>query len=296
MTFCEYCRCEVKNITNHNKTKKHLLNVGEKVEEQSTSSTKDLNGPSMDVDEIIEKVKSESESENTDNEEDCGVSVYSVYDEEFLKDLENEAFDKPAPDVNPEDITKKIKQMRQENALKKEELKQRRLEEIERKKLMKASKMSEEVDEGEVETELLGKEKRIILKKIQLFKNCFKQELKNTRFKVSKHASVAELEQLLEEMQVIVNVNSVEEFAMDIIYGSLKVIEGASSFTRDFDITGLADTLKHNDQFVKLCKLMFIKYQTFEMIPPEYQILFIVLINAVIMAQMNKAKKLGQVA
>ena len=284
MKFCSYCNCHITNMTSHQRSKKHISNVenGENTKENITVSMK---GPTLNMDKLLEQATEEDNSDSDSVEE--SVANYSIYSENFIQELENDKFE--TTEEPSHDISKKIKQMRHENALKTEELRQRKLEEVERKKFLKSAVKEEE--EVEIETEILGKEKRVILKKIQLFKNCFKQELKNTKFKISKTASVQELEQILDEMQTIVSVNSVEDFCMDIIYNSLKIVECASSMTRDFDITGLSESLKSNEQFVKLCKLMFIKYQTFDAIPIEYQLLFIVIVNGVIVAQVNKAKK-----
>jgi hypothetical protein len=66
----------------------------------------------------------------------------------------------------------------------------------------------------------------------------------------------------------------------------MKVIEGASSYTR-YNISGLSDILRNNKQFHSLCKQLYIKYNTFARIDPEYQLLFLVATSAYICRQKN---------
>ena len=58
-------------------------------------------------------------------------------------------------------------------------------------------------------SEILGKEKHILLKKVSQYKSLFTEELKT--FKVKRNASEAELKSYLEEMQTLVEINTLDE-------------------------------------------------------------------------------------
>jgi hypothetical protein len=91
-------------------------------------------------------------------------------------------------------------------------------------------------------------------------------------------------------MEALVEVDSVESFMIDSLLQSVKMIEGISSRT-PADITGLADVLGKNPEFVKLTKLLFIKYGVFSRVPTEYQLIFIVATSTYLVMHQNKAKK-----
>ena len=80
-----------------------------------------------------------------------------------------------------------------------------------------------------------------------------------SKFKVKKNANLDELNQALEECRALIEINSVDNFIMDSILGSIKMIEG---FTVDtsYDITSLSIMLKMNPEFQKLAKLLFIRW------------------------------------
>jgi len=94
----------------------------------------------------------------------------------------------------------------------------------------------------------------------------------------------------LEEIEVLINLSSVDTFIMDSIFYCIKVVEGVSARTKNYNIQGLADILKDNEQFMKLCKQLYLKYNTFENVPPEYQLIMIVSTSAYICMQKNKHK------
>ena len=137
-------------------------------------------------------------------------------------------------------------------------------------------------------TEILGKEKRILLSKIQQYKNLFPDELK--KFKIKKNCSLQDLNLYLEEMETIVNTDSVEQFLTDSIIQCIKLTEGISSYTK-YDISGCADMLKGNKQFHTLCKQLYIKYKVFSNIPPEYSIVILVSTTAYMCRVKNARKK-----
>ena len=103
-------------------------------------------------------------------------------------------------------------------------------------------------------TELIGREKRLLLSKIQQYKNLFPEEL--SKFKIKKNCSTSDLQLYLSEMESIVDTSSVEQFLSDSIIQCIKLTEGISTYTR-YDITGCADVLKSNKQFHTLTKQMY---------------------------------------
>jgi len=136
-------------------------------------------------------------------------------------------------------------------------------------------------------SEILGKDKRILLTKIRQYKSLFPDSFKN--FKIKLNATTDELQAYLDEMDSIVECDSVEQFLLDSIMQCIKILEGVSSFTR-YDIQGLADLLKQNKQFHQLSKQLFIKYKVFSVIPPENQLIMLVATSAYICNQKNRRR------
>lgn len=136
-------------------------------------------------------------------------------------------------------------------------------------------------------TEILGREKRELLSKIQQYKSLFPEVFK--KFTIKKNATTEELKEYLDEMDVLVSTDSVEQFLTDSIMQSLKMIEGASSYTK-YDISGLTDLLKANKQFNTLMKQLYIKYKVFSQVPIEYQAILLVSTTAYICLMKNKKK------
>ena len=136
-------------------------------------------------------------------------------------------------------------------------------------------------------SEILGRDKRILLTKIRQYKSLFPETFKT--FKIKANANVQELQTYLDEMDSIVECDSVEQFLLDSILQSIKLIEGVSSYTK-YDIQGLADLLKANKQFNQLAKQLFIKYKVFNAVPPEFQLVMLVSTTAYICNCKNKRK------
>ncbi len=134
-------------------------------------------------------------------------------------------------------------------------------------------------------SEILGRDKRILLTKIRQYKSLFPDTFKT--FKIKANANVQELQTYLDEMDSIVECDSVEKFLLDSILQSIKLIEGVSSYTK-YDIQGLADLLKANKQFHQLIKKLFIKYKLFNAVPPEMQMVMLVSTTAYICNCKNK--------
>jgi len=132
------------------------------------------------------------------------------------------------------------------------------------------------------------KDKILLEHKIKQYIILFPNELKN--YKVKPNSSVVKLKEHLEEIEVLISLGSVDTFIMDSIFYCIKVVEGVSARTKNYNIQGLADILKQNDQFMKLCKQLYLKYNTFENVPPEYQLVMIVSTSAYVCIQKNKHK------
>ena len=137
-------------------------------------------------------------------------------------------------------------------------------------------------------TELIGREKRLLLAKIQQYKNLFPDEL--SKFKIKKNCSTTDLQLYLSEMESIVDTSSVEQFLSDSIIQCIKLTEGISTYTK-YDITGCADLLKSNKQFHTLTKQMYIKYKVFDKVPPEWQLTILIATTAYICKNKNAKKK-----
>ena len=194
----------------------------------------------------------------------------TIQDNDFLAELDNEHY-KEDPIVNVDDLFKNIRPQRTK---------------------VKREKKSQFEDENslfsEKGTEILGQERRVLLSKIQQYKNLFPDELK--KFKIKKNCSTHDLQLYLSEMEVIVNTDSVEQFLTDSIIQCIKLTEGISSYTK-YDISGCADMLKGNKQFHTLCKQLYIKYKVFSNVPPEWSIIILVSTTAYMCKVKNSRKK-----
>jgi len=222
-----------------------------------------------EVEETIEEHwTNKSKSRETTWEDD---TVSSIQDNDFLNELDNEHY-KENPLEKVDDLFKNIKPKRS----------------VKPKKEKKSQFEDDNSLFSEKGTEILGQERRVLLSKIQQYKNLFPDELK--KFKIKKNCSTQDLKLYLEEMEVIVNTDSVEQFLTDSIIQCIKLTEGVSSYTK-YDISGCADMLKANKQFHTLCKQLYIKYKVFSNIPPEWSIVILVATTAYICKNKNTRKK-----
>ena len=217
---------------------------------------------------IEEHWAKKSASRNATWDED---SVSTIQDNDFLNELDNEHF-KENPLENTDDLFKNIKPKRS----------------VKPKKEKKSEFEDDNSLFSERGTEILGQDRRVLLSKILQYKNLFPDELK--KFKIKKNCSTQDLKLYLEEMEVIVNTDSVEQFLTDSIIQCIKLTEGVSSYTK-YDISGCADMLKGNKQFHTLCKQLYIKYKVFSNIPAEYSIVILVATTAYICKNKNTRKK-----
>ena len=182
---------------------------------------------------------------------------------------------------------------------KKLEMKEQRQREKEMKKLEKsATPVSFNIEEepvmgietgddlfSEKGTEIIGQEKRTLLAKITSYKQLFKDELKG--FRVKKGASVEELKATIDEFESILNTSGVDQFLTDGVLSSLRVIEGVSANTQNYNVSGMTDMLKSNPHFHSLAKRLFLKYGAFSGTPVEMQAVFLVATTAFICRQKN---------
>ena len=125
--------------------------------------------------------------------------------------------------------------------------------------------------------------------------NAFLNDLNKTNYKEEDeqeepNCSVDDLQNALKECEVIVETNSLEVFLTDSILQCLKLVEGGSTLTR-FDITGLSDNLKKNEQFHKLCKQLYVKYSVFSKIPAEYSLMMVIATTAYACTIVNQRKR-----
>ena len=221
-------------------------------------------------------------------------------DDDFLADLNNVNFREPPTKEElkeKERIQKEIEKS-QQKAAKAEKKSRLDLDSIFKRakaqsvpKAPKPQKSQYEDDNSLFDdkgTELLGRDKRMLLSKIQQYKSLFPDEL--GKFKIKKNCSAEDLKLYLTEMESIVDTSSVEQFLTDSILQCIKMTEGLSSYTK-YDITGCADLLKANKQFHTLTKQMYIKYKVFNNVPPEYSLAVLVATTAYICKNKNTKKK-----
>ena len=239
--------------------------------------------------------------ENEDSENEYESEAIEE-DSDYLHDLNSDVF-KPTINTDKETVKQKRQEERemklvflQEARDQKREIRERKAIDLAETRLAKKqSKQNKKngVDDtdaddlcsGNAPTPILGKEKLLLLKKVAQYKSLFPQELKT--FKIKKNPTALELSLALEEMSVLVEVSSMDGFLMDSVFSCMKLIEGASSMTQH-DIRGCADMLKQNNEFHKLSKTLFIKYNVFSSVPPEFQLLLLVSTTGYMCSQKNR--------
>ena len=271
------CECGqsvlAKNLSRHKKSRAHSKHLGEEPKEKTKSE---------------ENIEIEIQ-EDDDGSEESNVSVVDYSDDDgndFLNEFSNDKFEQ-------EKTKDELADMKKETQLLKEKLKLDALKEKEAKKFKKEVHKETGEDDNDMfskeGSEILGLERRTLLKKVQQYKFLFPKELKG--FKVKKTATVDELKSYIIEMEAIVSLDGTEKFVLDGLYQAVAVVEGVSSMTQDWDISGLHLMLKNNMQFQQLAKMLFVKYNTFSKVAPEYQAVFIVLTSAYICKVGNSQRK-----
>jgi hypothetical protein len=217
-------------------------------------------------------------------------------DNDFLSELHKDNYNKAVEEeqINEESAKlekQKLKEREKEQKLKDKE-NEKLIKELEKKQKTVKAKVKKDDDTDSIfsdeGTKCLGKNRNILLKKVKQFKNLFPNELKT--FKIKTNATEQELKNYLEEMEILVELNNVDDFLTDSIIQCIKVIENTTAHTKKYNITGLADCLKSNPQFISLCKQLYIKYNTFSSVPPEYQMIFLVSTTAYVCRNKNMQK------
>jgi len=216
---------------------------------------------------------------------------------DFFSDLTNNNFPTKEENITiaiEEKKTKKEQQQEERQAQKAEQEQLKLIKQLEKEKLKQQKEVNKKGNTGNDEmfseqgTEILGKDRRIYLNKLSQYKELFPKELKG--FKIKKSASVEELKAYVDECENIVNTSNCDQFILDGIFNSIKVVEGVSANTKNYNISGLADLLKANAHFHSLAKQLFLKYGMFQSTPPEYQMLFLISTSVYIVRNKNLKK------
>jgi len=254
--------------------------------EQTEEAPKKRRGrPKKQIEDIDTEPERESEPEQQIEDNKSEVSI----DNNFLSDLNADNFREPPTQQELKEEEKHYKEMQKQQ--KQYEKEQQKLLKEMVKRQPKPVRSKYEDDSSlfdEQGTEIVGREKRVLISKIQQYKNLFPEEL--GKFKIKKNCSTADLQLYLAEMESIVDTSSVEQFLSESIIQCIKLTEGISSYT-SYDITGCADLLKANKQFHSLTKQMYIKYKVFEKCPPEFSLAILVATTAYICKNKNSKKK-----
>jgi len=208
--------------------------------------------------------------------EDLHEPFYDNNDDNFLKELN---------DKQEEEIEKAEKPQKPQKSSEMEHMMQSMFK-SNKKKVNKDDDDNDSIYSN-VGTVIKGRDTLLLTSKVKQFKLLFPEELK--AFKIKKNATTQELTAYLSEMSLIVEIETLEEFITDSILQSLTLIEGVSFFTR-YNISGLSAALQSNPQFNKLCKQLYIKYNVFSSIPPEFQMLFLVSTTAFVCKIKNDKK------
>ena len=208
--FCEPCQKNVsnKNKNRHNKSFAHLnkINVEDKVMEDIEDVDEDEDNISIDT--IMSEMTTVVQNED-----------------DFLNELNNVNFVNREPEV----ILPKLPKPK-----------------LVREPKVKFAK-TEDKDEDEdniyssTGTEILGKNKHLLLNKIKNYKQLFKKEL--SKFKVKKGANESELQEYLDEIEVVLSCSNADAFLTQSILETMKSIEPFTANTR-FNLIGLSDNLK----------------------------------------------------
>lgn len=137
-------------------------------------------------------------------------------------------------------------------------------------------------------SEILGKERRELLDKIHKYKALFPEKLKN--FRLGKKLTKEYLESVILEFEAIIESDNVDNFITDGFLICLKQIEGTTANYKKYNISGMSDMLKANPQFHKVMKQLYLKYNVFNSVPPEHQLMMIIFTTSYICMDKNKRK------
>ena len=245
-----------------------------KIKRFSRSQNKESSETSTEIPkETTNESSNQSSNESTEETNDPILepnNMNNKFIEDIFEDLNNENFTFENPQQQTKNEKEQIKlekeKLKLEIARKKEE--ERQMKELNKK--TKPIKSNEDLDDGLFSnnpTEILGLDKRQMINKILEYKALFPSQLKT--FKIKKNPTLEELDMALQEMEAIVQTDSVEGFITDSILQCIQMIEGVSARTK-YNITGMSDMLKQNPQFNSLCKVLYIKHKVFSSISNDY--------------------------
>ena len=136
-------------------------------------------------------------------------------------------------------------------------------------------------------TAILGKDKLALIAKISQYKLLFPENKSIQKLKIAKTASVEMLAAALTECQSYIETSSIETFVTEAALQIISTGEQLSAHTR-FNMSGLTKMLKENPNFNSLCRQLYLKYQVFSNVPPEQQLLLIVVTSAWVCIARNK--------
>ena len=208
-------------------------------------------------------------------------------DNEFLEEMQNDKY------VNQIELDKQ--QEKEDKKQDKIDKKQNRIDskitkaQKNEEKQQQIQKKLEEKQENKINesTEIIGKNRRSLLNKINKYKKIYKTQLSD--YKIMKNATELELQEHIKNMEDILDSSEVDNFINDSIFHSIKMIEPLTSNTR-FNVTGLSSMLKLNSQFLNLTNRLILKYNLFSNTPIEYQFLMCISTSVYLTIQMNKSK------
>ena len=231
-------------------------------------------------------MESESNSINYELEENESVNS-------FLAELGRDQYvAKPTKTSIKNEEKAQKKMLLEQERENKRQAKEAKREEVARMKEAKKRGNKQEDDNdslfGGEPTEILGKDKILLLRKAKQYKTLFPTELKT--FKLKKNPTVKDLKDAVEEMEIMVETGGVNEFLEDSVIQCIKIIENVSAISPRYDVRGMSMMLQSNPQFKKLSKILFVKYNVYQNIPPEFQMLMLVSTCAMLANNKNRAK------
>jgi hypothetical protein len=122
------------------------------------------------------------------------------------------------------------------------------------------------------DSEILGKNRRQLLMRIQKYKQTFKENKVLQDLKIKKNATEAELQLYIEECQSIVECSAggSDELVIKMILGGIKFVEGTTHHSQKYNLVGISAALQENPDFTQCCRELYLKYGgDFHYVPPE---------------------------
>ena len=208
------------------------------------------------------------------------IAIQPQKDEETFDDIKNGKFVLPIIDIKPQkDVKGDVKGVKDV-------------------KLKKQSKKDEDDDNYSIlsesekrlysdrPTKIQDGEYLLLIQKIKSYQSLFPDELKKLRIK--KNSTVEDLNRYLEQIEVLISMKNIDNFIIETITESIRMVEPYSQRTK-YNITGLSNILKGDPKFISLCKQLYLKYGTFVNIPPEIQIVLVIVSTSYLVIQKNNS-------